>query len=36
MDVPTFYTKVNNNISAGPSSILQMILVSGAKITFLP
>jgi len=32
MAVLTFYIKVNNNISAGPSSILKVRLVSGAKV----
>jgi len=32
MDVLAFYIKVNTNISAGPSSILKVMLVSGAKV----
>jgi len=32
MAVLTFYIKVNNNISAGPSSILKLILVYAAKV----
>jgi hypothetical protein len=32
MDELTFYTKINNNISAGPSSILKVVLIYGAKV----